>query len=111
VIFGSPGLGTWDREDLDVPEDHLFRIEARRDAVADLASFGIDPTWLEGVEGLSAKETEVYDESVGHSEYLIDGTTSQHNMSVTVAGVPEQQVSDDGRGAGDVLTWWPEFMR
>jgi hypothetical protein len=115
VIFGSPGLGTSDREDLDVPEDHLFRIEARRDAVADLAHFGIDPTWLADVEGLSAKETEIdgdlYGESVGHSEYLDDGTTSQHNMAVTVAGMPDRQVSDDGRGAGDVLTWWPEWMR
>ena len=115
IIFGSPGLGTSDRGDLDVPEDHLFRIEARRDPVADLAQFGIDPTWLDDVEGLSAKETEIdgesYGESVGHSEYLEDGTTSQHNMAVTVAGMPDRQVSDDGRGAGDVLTWWPEFMR
>jgi len=115
IIFGSPGLGTSDRGDLDVPENHLFRIEARRDPVADLAQFGIDPTWLDDVEGLSAKETEIdgesYGESVGHSEYLADGTTSQHNMAVTVAGMPDRQVSDDGRGAGDVLTWWPEFMR
>jgi hypothetical protein len=115
IIFGSPGLGTSDRGDLDVPENHLFRIEARRDPVADLAQFGIDPTWLDDVEGLSAEETEIdgesYGESVGHSEYLGDGTTSQHNMAVTVAGMPDRQVSDDGRGAGDVLTWWPEFMR
>jgi hypothetical protein len=70
---------------------------------------------LDDVEGLSAEETEIdgesYRESVGHSEYLGDGTTSQLNMAVTVAGMPDRQVSDDGRGAGDVLTWWPEFMR
>ena len=115
IIFGSPGLGTSDRGDLDVPEDHLFRIEARRDPVADLAQFGIDPTWFDDVEGLSAKETEIdgesYGESVGHSEYLEDGTTSQHNMAVTIAGMPDRQVSDDGRGAGNVLTRRPEFMR
>jgi len=34
VIFGSPGLGTSHVEDLDVPSDHVFRIEARRDVVA-----------------------------------------------------------------------------
>ena len=115
VIFGSPGLGTDGREDLHVPDGHLYRVEARRDPVADLAAFSIDPTWLGGVDGLSAKDAEIdgesYRESTGHSAYLDDGTTSQHNLAVTVAGLPDRQVHDDGHGAGDVLTWWPEWMR
>ncbi|MEO7351885.1 MAG: alpha/beta hydrolase [Marmoricola sp.] len=114
IVFGSPGLGTSDRDDLHVPDGHLYRIEARRDPVADLAQFGIDPTWLDGVDGLSAKDAEIdgieYQESTGHSEYLDDGTTSQHNIAATVAGTGGQ-VHDDGHGAGDVLTWWPEWMR
>ena len=73
-----PGLGTSERDDLHVPEGHLFRVEARRDPVADLAAFGLDPTWLDGVDGLSAKESDIdgqqYQESTGHSEYLDDGT-------------------------------------
>ncbi len=115
IVFGSPGLGTSERDDLDVPDGHLFRVEARRDPVADLAAFGIDPTWLDGVDGLSAKGADIdgqqYQESTGHSEYLDDGTTSQYNIAVTVGGQPDRQVHDDGRGAGDVLTWWPDWMR
>jgi hypothetical protein len=114
IVFGSPGLGTDDREDLHVPDGHLFRIEARRDPVADLAQFGIDPTWMNGVDGLSAKETTIdgvtYQESTGHSEYLADGTTSQHNIAATVAGLGDR-AADDGRGAGDVLTYWPDWLR
>lgn len=111
VVFGSPGLGTSDREDLHV--DNLYRVEAKNDPVADLAQFGLDPTWMDNVTGLSAKGTEIggttYQESTGHSAYLDDGSTSQYNMAVTVAGLPDQQVHDDGRGAGDILTWWPEI--
>ena len=115
VVFGSPGLGTDERDDLHVPDGHLFRVEARRDPVADLAAFGLDPTWLDGVDGLSAEESDIdgqhFEESIGHSEYFHDGSTSQYNLAVTVAGQPERQVHDDGRGAGDVLTWWPDWMR
>jgi hypothetical protein len=113
VVFGSPGLGTSERDDLHV--DGLHRIEARRDPVADLARFGLDPTWMPDVEGLSAQEAEIdgrtYSESTGHSAYLDDGSTSQHNMAVTIAGLDDRRVGDDGRGAGDILTWWPEFLR
>jgi hypothetical protein len=82
--------------------------------MADLAQFGIDPTWMNGVDGLSAKETTIdgvtYQESTGHSEYLADGTTSQHNIAATVAGLGDR-AADDGRGAGDVLTYWPDWLR
>ena len=109
VIFGSPGIGTSQVEDLDVPSDHVFRVEARRDAVADGGMFGIDPSHMSGVTGLSSEEATIdgvtYDESVGHSEYLIDDTTSQHNIAVVVAGGSDRLALDDGRGAGDVLSW------
>jgi hypothetical protein len=109
VIFGSPGLGTSDLGDLDIPDGHAFRIEARRDVVADLGSFGIDPSHLDGIDGLSAGESDIdgerFDESTGHSAYLSDHTTSQHNIASVVAGAPDRMVHDGGRGLGDVLSW------
>ena len=44
-------------------------------------------------------------ESTGHSEYLLDKSTSQYNMSVVVAGVPDRQILDAGEGLGDVLSF------
>jgi hypothetical protein len=109
VVFGSPGLGTSHVEDLDVPDGQVFRIEARRDAVADLGNFGIDPTYVDGVTGLSAREATLdgttYRESTGHSAYLSRDTTSQHNIAAVVAGAADRMVLDDGRGAGDLLSW------
>jgi hypothetical protein len=109
VVFGSPGLGTSHVEDLDVPDGQVFRIEARRDPVADLGNFGIDPTYVDGVTGLSAREATLdgttYRESTGHSAYLSRDTTSQHNIAAVVAGAADRMVLDDGRGAGDLLSW------
>lgn len=109
VIFGSLGLGSDHLSDLDVPEGHFYRIEARRDVVADLGQFGIDPSHMDGVGGLSAEAATIagqrFDESLGHSEYLTNDTTSQHNIAVTVAGVPDRMVLDGGKGIGDVLSW------
>ncbi|WP_158372630.1 alpha/beta hydrolase [Cellulosimicrobium cellulans] len=109
VVFGSPGLGTSHVEDLHVPDGQMFRIEARRDPVADLGNFGIDPTYIDGITGLSAREATVdgtaYGESTGHSAYLSDDTTSQHNIAAVVAGAPDRMVLDGGRGAGDLLSW------
>lgn len=109
VIFGSPGLGSDQLSDLDVPDGHFFRIEARRDVVADLGQFGIDPSHMDGAVGLSAESSSVdgrrFDESLGHSEYLTNDTTSQYNIAATVAGSPERMVGDGGKGIGDVLSW------
>ena len=112
VIFGSPGLGTSDLGDIDVPSDHSFRIEAKGDPVADLGGsdgFGIDPSHMDGMTGLSAKDADLageqFDASGGHSEYLNNDTTSQHNMASVVSGNSDRLVFDDGRGAGDVLSW------
>ncbi|WHP16040.1 alpha/beta hydrolase [Cellulomonas sp. ES6] len=108
VFFGSPGLGTSDLGDLDIPADRVFRIEARNDPIADFGHFGSDPSHVVGLTGLSARETTIdgqrYAESTGHSAYLRDRTTSQHNIAAVVAGVPSRSVQDSGRGWGDVIS-------
>lgn len=109
VVFGSPGLGTASVEDLDVPAGSLYRIEAARDPVADAGHFGIDPTYLDGVPALSAREGVVdgvaYAASTGHSEYLRDHTMSQHNLASVVAGAHDRLVFDAGVGAGDAFSY------
>ncbi|MGY1814925.1 alpha/beta hydrolase [Blastococcus sp. SYSU D00820] len=108
VFFGSPGLSVNDVDDLNVPSGHVHVIEARRDPVADAGHFGTDPNLLPGQVPLSARETVLPDgrrltESVGHSEYVRPGTTSQYNIAVVVGGMPDRQVVGTGFGAGDVL--------
>ncbi|MDQ3761622.1 MAG: alpha/beta hydrolase family protein [Actinomycetota bacterium] len=110
VFFGSPGIGASRIEDVQVPEGHTYRIEARNDFVADTGQFGIDPTYVDGVTGLSAREETLPDgrrltESTGHSDYLTPDSTSQYNMSVIVAGLHDRRVEDDGRGLGDIASW------
>ena len=115
VFFGSPGIGTNHVEDLLVPKGHTYYIEARLDPVGDLGHFGIDPSHVDGVEHASARASTVVDpitgetrrfaEVTGHSSYLADDSTSQYNMSVVVAGVPDRRVFDRGEGIGDVLSW------
>jgi hypothetical protein len=115
VFFGSPGLGTNHVEDLKLADGHAYCIEARWDGVGDLGAFGMDPSHMDGVGHASARESTVVDavtgetrhfsEVMGHLSYLDDDSTSQYNMSVVVAGVPDRQVQDDGEGVGDVLSW------
>jgi len=115
VFFGSPGLGTNHVEDLNLADGHAYYVEARRDHVGDLGGFGIDPSHMDGIEHASARESTVVDpmtgetrhlkEVTGHSSYLDDDSTSQYNMSVVVAGLPDRRVYDRGEGVGDVLSW------
>jgi Alpha/beta hydrolase len=115
VFFGSPGLGTSHIEDLKLADGHAFYIEARMDALGDVGQFGIDPSHLDGIEHASARAATVIDpkncdirhfaEVTGHSSYLENDSTSQYNMSVVVAGVPDRRVYDSGEGLGDVLSW------
>ena len=44
-------------------------------------------------------------EVTGHGSYLADDSTSQYNLSVVVAGLPNRRVLDGGEGVGDVLSW------
>ena len=115
VFFGSPGLGTDHIQDLRLAPGHAYYVEARRDPVGDTGVFGIDPSHLGGMEHASARTSTVVDpvtgeirhftESTGHSSYLVDKSTSQYNMSIVVAGVPDRRVYDSGEGIGDVLSW------
>jgi hypothetical protein len=40
---------------------------------------------------------------LGHGDYLKDNSTSQYNISLTVAGLPDREVRSDGLDVGDVL--------
>ena len=108
VLFGSPGPGTSDLADLRLPPGHLGVLEARQDPVADIGAFGADPNQLDGVTNLSAREETAPDgtplrESLGHSDYLAAGTTSQYNIAATVAGLPELRITGPNDGFGDLL--------
>jgi hypothetical protein len=120
VFFGSPGLGTDDVGDLTLAAGpssggHLHYIEAKWDGIGDLGRFGTDPTQLAGIDHASALESTVVDPltgavrhldgATGHSAYLSDGSTSQYNLSVVVAGVPDQIVHGEGNGLGDAVRW------
>lgn len=115
VFFGSPGLGTSHLTDLRLAPGHAYYIEARQDPVGDLATFGIDPSHMSGIEHISARASSAVDpatgevrhfgEAKGHGQYLLEESTSQYNMSLVVAGTPERRVEDHGMGFGDVLSW------
>lgn len=113
IFIGSPGLGVTDADALQLRRGHAYVVEARNDAIADLARFGSDPNQLEDVIGLSARDGTRTDPECGsatpltesrrHCEYLKPGTTSQYNISVVIAGMPDRAVRDTGYGYGDVI--------
>jgi hypothetical protein len=108
VFTGSPGLGTSSLGDLDVPEGHAFHLEARDDAVGDVAWFGRDPSLLDGMRHLSTDdhvdaEGETWSEVRGHMSYYVPDSTSQLNIAAVVAGAHDQVV-DSPRGPG-----WHEY--
>ncbi|MGH3931233.1 MAG: alpha/beta hydrolase, partial [Pseudonocardiaceae bacterium] len=71
VFFGSPGIGTSQVSDLNVPEGNAYVIEADWDPVADVGRFGTDPNQLDGITNLSAREHTLDDrqltEVTGHT--------------------------------------------
>ncbi|MGQ0776292.1 MAG: alpha/beta hydrolase [Pseudonocardiales bacterium] len=106
IFFGSPGIGTSDVRDLHIPEGHSYVIEARNDPVADLGRFGDDPNQLDGLTDLSSAAARTPDgreltEVTGHSNYLAPDTTSQHNMSVVIAGTDDRAIEGENTGHGD----------
>lgn len=111
VFFGSPGVGTGQIEDLQVPAGHSTYIEAKNDFVGDLGAFGIDPTHMDGMQqGESGEARHPGDGRVlagveGHSAYLQDGSTSQYNMSVIVGGMSDRVIHGDTSGIGDIGSW------
>ncbi|KAA5837116.1 alpha/beta hydrolase [Saccharopolyspora hirsuta] len=107
ILYGSPGVGTNDIEDLGVPEGHAYLLEAKNDPVADFARFGGDPSHMDGFTNLSTEKSEHGAEVTGHSDYLNPDTTSQHNMAAVVAGLPENTVEGKTDGVGDVISYLP----
>jgi len=115
IFFGSPGLGTSHLEDLKIADGHAYYIEAGLDPIGDTGTLGADPSHMAGLQHASARAATVEDPQTGeishlagvtgHSSYLLDGSTSQYNMSVIVAGVPDRRVYDPGEGIGDLLSW------
>ena len=115
VFFGSPGLGTSHVQNLKLAPGHAYYVEARWDGVGDLGAFGTDPSHMSGIEHASARastvvdpvtgETMHYTAVTGHAAYLHDGSTSQYNMSVVVAGVPDRRVIGREAGVGDLFSW------
>lgn len=107
VFFGSPGLGTDDVSDLHVPEGSVYYSEASGDAVGDLGVFGGDPTNLDGVTQLQTGAATAADgsplaASSGHSEYLVDGSTSAYNLAQLVVN-PDGVVEGSNIGFFDWL--------
>jgi hypothetical protein len=108
VIFGSPGGSTSDLGQLNIDPGRVAVLEARGDVVADAGAFGTDPNHLPGVVELStdrelAPDGRQLEESSGHSEYLVPGTTSQYNVAATVAGLPDQRITGENEGLGDLI--------
>ncbi len=107
VFFGSPGIGTSDVADLNIPEGNTYVLEADLDGVADLGRFGADPNQLDGATNLSSREQTLdgrdYSGVEWHTNYLGGGSTSQYNMGVIVAGAEDRAITGDNQGAGDWL--------
>ncbi|MEB3366016.1 alpha/beta hydrolase [Saccharopolyspora mangrovi] len=111
IIYGSPGVGTNDIEDLHVPEGHTYRLEAKNDPVADFARFGGDPSHMDGFTDLSTEKSGEGVQVTGHSDYLQPDTTSQHNIASVVGGVPENAVEGKTNGVGDGLSYVPHQVQ
>jgi Alpha/beta hydrolase len=106
VVFGSPGLGTSDVADLQLPPGHAWLLEARGDPVADLGAFGADPSALDGIVRLSSDAVPLPGgvlgrESRGHSSYLAVGSTAAWNIAAVVAGRRAATVERTRDAAGE----------
>jgi hypothetical protein len=108
IYAGSPGIGSTDLNESRVPTGESFYAEARKDPVGDLSRFGSDPTELEGMRHLDTRDAVAHDgrellESVGHSEYMDEQTTSLYNMAAVSSGNPEYLI--EGKVVGEKEGW------
>lgn len=110
VFFGSPGLATERLEDLGLPPGHVYLLEAKGDAVADLGFFGDDPNFLKEIVTLSTGPSHVGTEVSGHANYLAEGSTSQHNIAAVVSGHTDVLVRGMVPGFGDRVRQVVEFF-
>jgi hypothetical protein len=101
VFFGSPGLGLDSLSDLRLDDGgRAYYTEAGDDYVGDFGAFDGDPSDIDGIVHLSSEESPFGAESRGHSDYLDDDSTSQHNMAVIATGHPDLVVGSDGTDYG-----------
>lgn len=117
VFFGSPGLGTSDVDDLDIPSGSAYYAEAKWDGVGDLGRFGTDPSAMDGMNHLETGDATVdgrdYSGVSGHSSYLEAESTSQYNMATVVSGHPQDAVEGNNTGITDdprAWDWWPSWL-
>ncbi|AHD23324.1 alpha/beta hydrolase [Rhodococcus pyridinivorans SB3094] len=95
VFVGAPGIGTGDVTDLRIPPGSAYLVEAERDIVADVGTFGGDPSFLDGLTHLPAGPGTTtagvpLAGITGHSSYLTPGTSSSHHIAGVVAGTAER---------------------
>ena len=95
VFVGAPGIGTGDVTDLRIPPGSAYLVEAECDIVADVGTFGGDPSFLDGLTHLPAGPGTTTAGAplagiTGHSSYLIPGTSSSHHIAGVVAGTAER---------------------
>ncbi|TFI43073.1 hypothetical protein E4P29_12630 [Rhodococcus sp. 1R11] len=103
VSLGSPGLGTGSVTELQVPDGHVFAAEARGDIVADIGAFGRDPGTLDGVTQLATDEADGRPGATGHSDYLTEGSSTEHTVGLVVAGRGEDAEKRSRPGLFDLL--------
>ncbi|WP_406692643.1 alpha/beta hydrolase [Saccharopolyspora sp. ID03-671] len=104
VLYGSPGSGADSVKDLHLPEGHAYRMEAKWDPVADLGRFGDDLTHQDGYRDLSTEDSRYGEGVTGHSDYLNEDTTSQHNVAAVAAGLPDNIEHGSTSGVGDHIS-------
>lgn len=107
VLFGSPGAATMDIDNYETPQGTTYYAETKNDIVGDIARFGGDPTFLDGVQHLETDADTGPDgrplaRSSGHSEYLNDGTTAQHSIAALASGHPEQAIEGQDPSKQDI---------
>ncbi|SFE60876.1 Alpha/beta hydrolase [Actinopolyspora alba] len=99
VLFGSPGPATSDVSNLEVPEDSVYTVKAEQDYVDDAGSMFTSERGgeLDGATHLSGEDSEEGAATTGHSDYLTEGNTSQHNISSVVAGEEDEVIHEGDR--------------
>lgn len=107
VLFGSPGPGTDDRNDLH--SGHVYALAADGDPVAHLGEFGADPTTMTGITTLSDHDETIegyhLKGSEGHGTggddgYLSNRTTSQYELAAIGAGLGDDDHLVHNHGDG-----------
>lgn len=105
VVAGSPGLEVSNAAQLDLGPGQVYALKADDDPVTFANLLGGSPVDivrgsaadLPGVDRLSADAGVLPDgtygaASIGHSEYLVPGTTSVHNIGAVIAGQTSELV-------------------